>query len=64
MWHNGQLDGKQWCNKGQLSHLVDAICRDFRQEDAEELKKLMEWQKEVMTKGAYTPCYQPALICQ
>ena len=25
MWHNGQLDGKQWCNKCQLLHLVEAI---------------------------------------
>jgi hypothetical protein len=30
MWHNGQFGGKKWDNKGQLSHLVDAICRDFR----------------------------------
>ena len=39
-------------NKGQLSHLVDAICRDFRQHDDAELKKLVEWQKQVKTKGA------------
>ena len=29
-------------NKGQLSTLVEAICRDFRQHDEEELKKLKE----------------------
>ena len=40
------------CNKGQLSLLVEAICRDFRQHDEAELKKLVEWQKTVKTKGA------------
>jgi hypothetical protein len=39
-------------NKGQLSYLVEAICRDFRQHDEVELKKLVEWQKQVKTKGA------------
>ena len=39
-------------NKGQLSLLVEAICRDFRQHDEDELKKLVEWQKLVKTKGA------------
>ena len=31
--------------KGQLSALVEAICRNFRQHDDEELSKLVEWQK-------------------
>ena len=39
-------------NKGQLSQLVEAICRNFRQHDETELKKLVEWQKQVKTKGA------------
>ena len=39
-------------NKGQLSYLVEAICRDFRLHDETELKKLVEWQKQVKTKGA------------
>ena len=39
-------------NKGQFSLLVEAICRDFRQHDDEELKKLMEWQKQVKKMGA------------
>ena len=39
-------------NKGQLSYLVEALCRDFRQHDEVELKKLVEWQKTVKTKGA------------
>ena len=39
-------------NKGQLTNLVEAICRDFRQHDEGELKKLVEWQKLVKTKAA------------
>ena len=39
-------------NKGQLSLLVEAICRDFRLHDETELKKLVEWQKTVKTRGA------------
>ena len=39
-------------NKGQLSSLVEALCRDFRQHDEEELKKLVEWQKQMKTKSA------------
>jgi hypothetical protein len=36
-------------NKGQLSLLVEAICRDFRAHDEEELKKLVEWQRQMKT---------------
>ena len=39
-------------NKGQLSQIVEAICRDFRQHDEVELKKLVEWSKQVKTKSA------------
>ncbi len=39
-------------NKGQLSNLIEAVCRDFRQHDEDELKKLVEWQRQVKTKGA------------
>lgn len=39
-------------NKGQLSYLVEALCRDFRSHDADELQKLVTWQKQVKTKGA------------
>jgi len=39
-------------NKGQLSSLVEAICRDFRKHDEEELDKLVEWQKQIKTKSA------------
>jgi len=33
------LVGDSGCNKGQLSYLVEAICRDFRQHDEVDLKK-------------------------
>jgi len=46
------LVGDSGCNKGQLSNLVEAICRDFRQHDETELKKLVEWSKQKQTKGA------------
>lgn len=37
--------------KGQLSSLVEALCRDFRRHDEEELEKLVEWQRQVKTKA-------------
>lgn len=40
------------CNKGQLSHLVEAICRDFRRHDEAELKKLVEWQRQYKSKAS------------
>ena len=46
------LVGDSGCNKGQLSNLVEAICHDFRQHDDAELKKLVEWQKQVKSMGA------------
>lgn len=39
-------------NKGQLSNLVEAMCRNFRQHDDMELQKLVEWQKIVKTRSA------------
>lgn len=39
-------------NKGQLSNLIEAICRDFRIHDEKELQKLVEWQKQVKSKSA------------
>lgn len=38
--------------KGQLSNLVEALCRDFQHHDAEEMRKLVEWQKTAKTKAA------------
>ena len=48
----GNLVAESGGNKGQLSTLVEAICRDFRQHDEEELKKLVEWQKQMKTKSS------------
>lgn len=39
------------CNKGQLSNLVEAICRDLRRHDEDELRKLVEWQRLVKTRA-------------
>ena len=39
-------------NKGQLSYLVEAICRSMRSHDEEELKKLVAWQKQVKSMGS------------
>ena len=47
-----QLVGDSGCNKGQLSNLVEAICRDFRDHDDAELKKLVEWSKQVKSKAS------------
>ena len=38
--------------KGQLTNLVEALCRDFRSHDDAELQKLIEWQKQMKTKSA------------
>ena len=34
-------------NKGQLSNVVEAICRDFRRHDDCEMQKLVEWQQQL-----------------
>ena len=39
-------------NKGQLSHLMEAVCRNMRQHDEEEYRKLVDWQKQIKTKAA------------
>ena len=45
------LVAKSGDNKGQLSPLVEAICRDFRQHDKSEEDKYREWQKLEKSKG-------------
>lgn len=40
------------CNKGQLTHIVEALCRDFRLHDSEELERLVAWQKQMKTRSA------------
>ncbi len=51
-------------NKGQLGNLVEAICRDFRQHDEEEMKKLVEWARLTKTRGANKECTpEPTPLC-
>ena len=40
-------------NKGQLSNLVESICRKFSKHDDEELQKLVEWQRNPL--GSHEP---------
>lgn len=48
----GHLIAPSGAGKNQLTHLVEAICRDFRQHDETEFRKLVEWQRLMKTKGA------------
>lgn len=48
----GNLVADSGCNKGQLSNVVEALCRNLRAHDDEELTKLVEWQKMMKTKSA------------
>ena len=48
----GNLVAESGGNKGQLSNLIEALCRDFRDHDNKELQKLVEWQKMYKSKGA------------
>ena len=45
------LVAKSGDNKGQLSCLVEAICRDFRLHDEAETKRLLEWSKQKQSRG-------------
>ena len=45
------LVAKSGDNKSQLSNLVEAICRDFRQHDDAETKRLLEWSKQKQSRG-------------
>ena len=48
----GHLIGPSGIGKAQFSHLVEAIMRPFRDHDETEYKKLVEWQRQMKTKGA------------
>ena len=48
----GNLVADSGCNKGQFTNITEAICKDLRQHDEEELTKLVEWQKMMKTKSA------------
>jgi len=48
----GHLIGPSGIGKAQLSHLIEAIMRPFREHDEIEYKKLVDWQRQMKTKGA------------
>ena len=54
------LVGDSGCNKGQLTDLVKAICRDFQQHDEQEFIKLDEWAKVYHSKSKDKPV-KPAI---
>ena len=48
----GHLIGPSGVGKAQLTYLVEAIMRPFRDHDEVEYKKLVDWQRQMKTKGA------------
>lgn len=48
----GHLIGPSGTGKAQHTHLVEAIMHSFRSHDETELGKLVDWQRQVKTKGA------------
>ncbi len=46
------LIGESGMGKGQLTGCVEAVMQRFRKHDDEEMQKLVEWQRQVKTKGA------------
>ena len=48
----GHLIGPSGIGKAQLTHLIEAIMRPFREHDKMEFQKLVDWQREMKTKAA------------
>ncbi|MBO4612857.1 MAG: hypothetical protein J5671_06780 [Bacteroidaceae bacterium] len=48
----GHLIGPSGIGKAQLTHLVEAIMRPFREHDEMEYDKLVDWQRQLKTRGA------------
>ena len=48
----GHLIGPSGVGKAQLTHLVEAIMRPFRDHDEIEYMKLVDWQRQMKTRGA------------
>lgn len=48
----GHLIGPSGVGKAQLTHLVEAIMRPFREHDEMEYRKLVDWQRQMKTRGA------------
>lgn len=48
----GHLIGPSGIGKAQLTHLIEAIMRSFRDHDETEYKKLVDWQRQMKTRSA------------
>ena len=48
----GHLIGPSGIGKAQLTHLIEAVMRSFRDHDETEYKKLVDWQRQMKTRGA------------
>lgn len=48
----GHLIGPSGIGKAQLTHLIEAIMRSFRDHDETEYKKLVDWQRQIKTRSA------------
>ena len=48
----GHLIGPSGIGKAQLTHLIEAIMRPFREHDEVEYKKLVDWQRQMKTRSA------------
>ncbi len=48
----GHLIGPSGIGKAQLTHLIEAVMRPFREHDETELRRLVEWQRMMKTKSA------------
>ncbi len=48
----GHLIGPSGIGKAQLTHLIEAIMRPFRDHDEVEYKKLVDWQRQIKTRSS------------
>ncbi len=48
----GHLIGPSGVGKQQLTHLIGSICQSFVSHDKDEFMKLVDWQRQMKTKGA------------
>ena len=48
----GHLIGPSGIGKAQLTHLIETIMRSFREHDEIEYQKLVDWQRQMKTRGA------------
>lgn len=48
----GHLIGPSGIGKAQLTHLIEAIMRSFRDHDETEYRKLVDWQRQMKTRSA------------